>query len=81
VQGELKRKGGGIALAKAAVGKITGQRIDYAVRIDFSGFVKAVDVVGGLDINVENSFDDYQYPVSGKEDDPCDKTPAQTTVC
>lgn len=72
--GELKRKGGGIPLAKAAVGKITGQKIDYAVRIDFSGFVKAVDVVGGLDVIVENTLDDYQYPISGREDDTCGKT-------
>lgn len=72
--GELKRKGGGLPLAKAAVSKITGQRVDYVVRIDFSGFVKAVDIIGGLDVNVENSFDDYEYPISGKENDPCGKT-------
>lgn len=72
--GESKRKGGGIPLAKAAVSKITGQRVDYAVRIDFSGFVKAVDIIGGLDVNVENTFDDYEYPISGKENDPCGKT-------
>lgn len=73
-QGEIKRKGGGIPLAKAAIGKITGQPIDYVIRIDFSGFVKAVDIIGGLDINVENTFDDYEYPISGKEEDPCGKT-------
>ena len=75
--GELKRAGGGIPLIKAAVGKVTGQEIDYAVRIDFSGFIKAVDIVGGLDVNVENTFDDFQYPISGKEDNPCGKTPAE----
>ena len=75
--GELKRKGGGLPLAEAAVGKITGQDVDYGIRIDFSGFVKAVDIVGGLDVNVENSFDDYQYPISGKEDDSCGKTPEE----
>lgn len=69
--GEEKRKGGGLSLAKAAVAKITGQDVDYAIRIDFSGFVKAIDIVGGLDINVDNTFDDYQYPISGKEDDAC----------
>ncbi len=72
--GEEKRKSGGLSLVKAAVSKITGQEIDYAVRIDFSGFVKAVDIIGGLEINVDNSFIDYQYPISGKEDDPCGKT-------
>jgi len=69
--GEAKKQGGGLVLAEAAAGKITGQNIDYGVRIDFSGFVKAVDIVGGLDINVDNTFDDYQYPIDGKEADPC----------
>ncbi len=72
--GELKRKGGGLLLAEAAVRRITGQDVDYGVRIDFSGFVKAVGIVDGLDINVENAFDDYQYPISGKENDSCGKT-------
>lgn len=73
--GEDKRKGGGLIEAEASIAKITGQEIDYGVRIDFSGFVKAVDIVGGLDINVDNTFDDYAYPISGKEDDTCGNTP------
>jgi LCP family protein required for cell wall assembly len=69
--GEAKIKGGGLALATAAISKITGQQINYGIRIDFSGFVKAVDIIGGLDVNVDNTFDDYEYPISGKEDDTC----------
>jgi LCP family protein required for cell wall assembly len=72
--GEAIKKGGGLALAEAAISKITGQQIDYGVRIDFSGFVKAVDIIGGLDINVDNTFDDYQYPIDGKEADTCGHT-------
>ena len=78
--GEEKRKGGGLSLTKAAVGKITGQDVDYAIRINFSGFVKAVDIVGGLDINVDNTLDDYQYPISGKEDDSCGKTEEELQI-
>ena len=79
--GEAVRKGGGgLALAEAAIRRITGQDVDYGIRIDFSGFVKAVDIVGGLDINVENSFDDYQYPINGKEDDPCGKTSEELQI-
>ncbi len=69
--GELKRKGGGIVLAEAVVGKVLGQPIDYTIRIDFAGFEKAIDSLGGIDINVENSFDDYQYPLDGKGNDSC----------
>jgi len=72
--GESVKKGGGLQLAEAVVGKITGQNVDYGIRIDFSGFVKAVDIVGGLDVNVDNTFDDYQYPIDGKEADACGHT-------
>jgi polyisoprenyl-teichoic acid--peptidoglycan teichoic acid transferase len=69
--GEDVSKGSGLVLAKAAVKKVTGQSIDYAVRLDFNGFTKAVDMIGGLDITVANTFDDYQYPIEGKENDTC----------
>jgi LCP family protein required for cell wall assembly len=69
--GESKSKGGGLIEAKAIVRKVTGQEVDYGIRIDFSGFTKAIDTIGGLDINVDNTFDDYVYPISGKEDDSC----------
>lgn len=69
--GENKKKGGGLILAKAIVGKVLNQKVDYAVRIDFDGFVKAVDLIGGIEVNVERVLDDYEYPVEGKEEDPC----------
>ncbi len=58
------------------VWEVTGLPIDYYVAIDFSGFVRAVDILGGVDINVQKSFDDLQYPVEGKEKDLCGKTEA-----
>lgn len=72
--GEENKKGGGLLLAKASIEKIIHQNVDYAVRVDFNGFVKAVDMVGGLDIIVDKSFDDFEYPIEGKEDDPCGHT-------
>lgn len=69
--GESKRKGGGITLTKAVVEKILDQRVDYVLRIDFNGFVKAIDTIGGIDVDVEKSFEDFQYPISGKETDTC----------
>lgn len=73
-QGEDQKKGAGLTLAEAVVKKVTGQEIDYGVRIDFTGFEKAVDIVGGLDITVDNVLDDNEYPISGKEDDLCGNT-------
>ncbi len=71
---EQKEAGSGLMLTKALVSKLLGQQIDYAVKIDFNGFERAVDEAGGLDIAVDNTFDDYQYPLSGKEADPCGLT-------
>ncbi|MEK7061025.1 MAG: LCP family protein, partial [Patescibacteria group bacterium] len=69
--GEEKRKGGGLLLAKAVVEKIFNQPVDYILRIDFKGFVKAIDMIGGVDVNVERSLEDLEYPISGKETDTC----------
>lgn len=69
--GEKSRDGGGLTLAKSVISKIVGQKIDYAVVIDFSGFERTVDLLGGINIEVERSFDDYEYPITGRENDLC----------
>lgn len=67
----------GLILAKATVQKVLNQPIDYGFRIDFSGFEKAVGLVGGLDVVVDRTFDDYAYPVEGKEAAACGHTDAE----
>lgn len=54
--------GNGLELAKEVVGDITGQPIHYMVVIDFNVFKEIIDLVGGIDVFVERSFDDYKYP-------------------
>lgn len=71
---EEKEQGKGLSVTKALIAKTLNQQIDYAVKIDFRGFEKMVDMIGGLKIDVENTFDDYEYPLSGKEADPCGLT-------
>lgn len=39
-----------------------GISIDHVVRVDFSGFAKLVDAIGGVKVTVERSFTDTQYP-------------------
>jgi len=41
---------------------VTGLPIHYYVQADFEGFKKAVDAIGGIDVNVEHSFIDEEYP-------------------
>lgn len=61
----------GLGLGKTVMGNIVGLPIQYALRIDFRGFVNAVDILGGVDVTVNKTFDDYNYPIEGKEDDLC----------
>lgn len=65
---------GGGEMAKYAVEKVTGLPIRYFVAVNFSGFKKAVDILGGIDVVVPATFDDDFYPVKGKEDDSCGKS-------
>lgn len=62
---------GGLPLAEKTVSKILNQPIGYGARLNFNGFVQAVNLVGGVDVNIAKAFDDYEYPIEGKENDPC----------
>ncbi len=73
--GEIQKKGGGLVMAKAAVEEIIDQPVHYAWVIDFSGFKKIIDLVGGLDIFVEKGFVDEFYPIPGREKDECGGDP------
>lgn len=66
-----KAEGHGLSFAEDKIDDVLGITIHYGVKMDFDGFAKAIDLVDGVDINVENSFDDYEYPITGKEDDLC----------
>lgn len=59
------------AFFKYIIGQVVGQKIDYYAGIDFEGFKKAIDAIGGVEVNVEKSFVDLEYPVEGKEKDLC----------
>lgn len=64
--------GGGMGLLKKVVQESLGiDEIHYSARIDFAGFREGVDKLGGIDVMVEKSFDDYRYPIEGKEKTDC----------
>lgn len=65
--GNEAEAGTGLAKAKLAISTLFGIRVHYAVALDFQGFVKAIDAIGGIDVEVDRTFDDYKYPVPGKE--------------
>lgn len=66
--GEQKQEGEGINWTEDVVKNITGEPIHYYIRIDFDGFEKLIDDLGGVCLNVENDLIDYQYPIRGRED-------------
>jgi len=42
--------------------ELLGEPIHYYVRVNFSGFVRAIDLIGGVDVYVEEDIYDPQYP-------------------
>lgn len=62
---------GGIGLLSSKVEEIIGLPVHYGVRVDFEGFRKSIDTLGGVDIVVDKTFDDYSFPREGKENAVC----------
>lgn len=53
---------------------VTGLTVDYFVAVDFSGFTKLIDNLGGISVNVPKTFNDPYYPITGLENDTCGKS-------
>lgn len=71
---------GGFPLVKKTVKSVTGLPIQFAILVDFNGFTQAIDILGGIEVNVPVTFDDYFYPVKGKEQESCNKSPEEITA-
>jgi LCP family protein required for cell wall assembly len=54
--------GGGAALAKSTVSKLLGIPVDYFILINFEGFKKIIDIIGGIEIDVPRPIYDPAYP-------------------
>ncbi|MGQ9792203.1 MAG: LCP family protein [Anaerolineae bacterium] len=57
-----KYPGGGPALAMRTVQYNLGVPVHFYVRVDFDGFRRIIDTLGGIDINVPETIDDPKYP-------------------
>ncbi len=65
--GEMKNPGQGGEFARQVFSEVFDLPIHYYGRVDFAGFEKIIDDLGGVDMDVENTLDDYEYPVPGRE--------------
>jgi len=59
--GMTKANDGG-ALTSQVVGNVFDLPVHYWLRVDFNIFKDVIDELGGVDVNVEKGFVDYQYP-------------------
>ena len=55
----------GFNALKALLGKLYGLDIRYWVKVDFAGFRKVVDTVGGVNVNVQIPVYESEYPAGG----------------
>ncbi len=60
--GEEKAAGAGAELTRATLQDLLNLPIQYYLRIDFGGFRKLIDDLGGLDVYVERDFIDSAFP-------------------
>jgi LCP family protein required for cell wall assembly len=72
-------EGNGLDTARSSISTIVGHPVHYVVTISFDSFVKIIDTLGGIDVNVDRSFVDDSYPIAGRENDQCGGDPQ--TLC
>lgn len=60
---------------KDALTGVTGLAISNVISIDFNSFVKMIDSIGGITVDVKKAYTDNFYPVKGKENELCGKLP------
>lgn len=67
--GEQKGSGKGLEDMKAVVSEVTGVPIHYAASINFAGFKQLIDAIGGVQITLDQPFDES---LQFNEPHPCD---------
>jgi LCP family protein required for cell wall assembly len=71
---EFTGNAGGGEMAKYVVEQVTGIKPNYFAAIDFDGFTKIIDSLGGIDVKVARTFDDPYYPIEENINDLCGKS-------
>lgn len=66
--GEEASPGSGIKMAQAAVMEDLGLPIHYTAVVNFAIFKDTIDLLGGIDIDINHGFVDSEYPIAGMED-------------
>jgi len=56
---------------------VLGMPIHYYVVVDFNLFKETIDTLGGVEVDVDQAFIDYEYPIEGKENEICGRSPEE----
>ena len=65
---------GGGQMAKTVLSQILNIPINNFITINFQSFLKTIDTLGGIDVNVQKTFNDQFYPIEEKTEDSCGKS-------
>lgn len=66
--GEEGGRGQGAELAKSVLSELLDLPIHYYLRVDFAGFKKLIDDLGGIDVYADHSFTDTSFPTGQNGD-------------
>ena len=65
--GEQKDPPAGIQMSEAAILEDLGIPIHYTAIINFTIFKETIDLLGGIDVDINPGFSDTEFPILGKE--------------
>jgi polyisoprenyl-teichoic acid--peptidoglycan teichoic acid transferase len=65
--GEQKDPPAGIQMAEGAILEDLGIPIHYTAIVNFTIFKETIDLLGGIDLNINPGFTDTQFPIPGME--------------
>jgi len=63
-----EKTGGGPEVTKKTISTVLDLPIHYYVRVDFDGFTKLVDSLGGITVDVQKAINDPYYPAPNMQD-------------
>lgn len=64
---------------KDAIAGVTGLSIPNQISIDFASFIKMIDAIDGVDVDVKKVYTDNFYPVKGLENELCGFAPEKVS--
>lgn len=77
---EFTGPAGGGQMVKSIVASLTGKSVDYFIALDFAGFIKVINQLGGIDLKIIRPFEDKFYPLDIGTTDTCGKTAEEITA-